>query len=147
MTVPPVEETQSRPTRWQRLVLTLVAAGFSTIFGIALYLKPDARGFGTHQQLGLPPCEFKTLTGLHCPHCGMTTSFSNVVRGRFDDAWNANPLGPLLAAMWAFCIPWCLLTALSGRWLGTQQPFQWFVFGSIGYLALALIVWVLRVLI
>ena len=147
MSETPVVEAKSRPTGWQRLILTLLAFGFLTIFGVAFYLKPDSRGFGTHQQLGLPPCEFKSLTGLHCPHCGMTTSFANIVRGRFDDAWKANPLGLLLAAMLAFCVPWCLLTAMSGRWLGTEQPFQWFVFGSIGYLALALAVWVLRILI
>ena len=34
---------------------------------------------GTHQQLGLPPCNFVTLTGYPCPACGMTTSFALLV--------------------------------------------------------------------
>ncbi len=127
-----------------RLLLGVIALGLLTIFVIAIRLKPDPRGFGTHQQLGLPPCQFKTLTGIRCPHCGMTTSFSNIVRGKFDAAWKANPLGILLASALALCIPWLLATAFTGRWIGTQEPFQYFVFGTIGYLTLAMIVWVFR---
>ena len=138
------EEEAERPGNWQRLSLGVIALGFVTIFVIAIYLKPDPRGFGTHQQLGLPPCTFKALTGFGCPHCGMTTSFSNIVRGRFDAAWMANPLGILLASAFALSIPWCLGTAFSGRWIWTDRPFQWFVWGMIVYLTLAIAVWLVR---
>ncbi|NBO19844.1 MAG: DUF2752 domain-containing protein, partial [Proteobacteria bacterium] len=39
------------------------------------WLTPDARGLGTHEQLGLPPCGFYLWYGLPCPSCGMTTSW------------------------------------------------------------------------
>ena len=63
-------------TRKQRFFTLLLGAGIVVVFGIAVWLKPDPRGFGTHQQLGLPPCTFRSLTGTNCPHCGLTTSFS-----------------------------------------------------------------------
>jgi len=116
-----------------------------TIFVIAIRLEPDERGFGTHQQLGLPPCTFRTFTGVLCPHCGMTTCFTNLVRGNFTAAWTANPAGIPLATAFALGIPWCLAVAVSGRWLGTQEPFKWFVLICLGYLALAVVVWLLRI--
>ncbi|MEQ9410559.1 MAG: DUF2752 domain-containing protein [Fuerstiella sp.] len=135
----------NRPDRMLRLLLAVIAFGLLFLFGIAIWLEPDPRGFGTHQQLGFPPCQFRQFLGVHCPHCGMTTSFSNIVRGRFDAAWDANPLGILLATMFAGAIPWCLATAVTGRFIGTREPFWWLVLGSIGYLVLAVMVWLLRV--
>lgn len=136
----------NRPTGWLRVLLALIACGLLCLFVVALRLEPDPRGFGTHQQLGLPACQFRSLTGLHCPHCGMTTSFSNIVRGRFDAAWQANPLGIPLFTVLALSVPWCLATSVAGRWIGTQEPFRWLVFGTIFYLVLALILWGVRIL-
>ena len=127
-------------------MLTAIALGLVTVFVIAIRLKPDGRGFGTHQQLGLPPCTFRELTGVNCPHCGMTTCFANVVRGRMNDAWTANPAGIPLVVIFALGIPWCLYVAVSGRWLMTEEPFHWFIIISIGYLALALVIWGFRIL-
>lgn len=70
---------------------------------VALWLDPDPRGFGTHQQLripgtgiGLPPCTMKSLTGLPCATCGMTTSFAHAVRGHWITAFHAHPFGLVL---------------------------------------------------
>lgn len=142
MTIDNVE----RPPKRLRILLSLIACGLIGIIAAAVWLKPDSRGFGTHEQLGLPSCQFKTMTGLLCPHCGMTTSFTNIVRGNFDAAWMANPLGiPLFAAV-ALSIPWCLATSFTGRWIGTREPFRCFVFGAIIYLVLAVISWAVRIL-
>lgn len=127
-----------------RVFLGFTAFVLSAVLAIAMRLEPDSRGFGTHEQLGLPPCQFYQFTGMQCPHCGMTTSFANVVRGRFDSAWRANPLGILLSVMFAVCIPWCLVTAVTGSWVLTAEPFRWFVRGTVGYLILAVVLWVLR---
>jgi hypothetical protein len=142
----PQIDAQHQPSRSIRLLLTIIALGLITVFVIAFRLQPDERGFGTHQQLGLPPCTFREFTGVNCPHCGMTTCFANVVRGRFAAAWNANPAGIPLVALFACGIPWCLAVGTSGRWLGTQEPFFYFIVISLGYLTLALLVWGLRIL-
>lgn len=135
-----------RPPCWLRLLLVTVGLGLTGIFVIAAMLNPDARGYGTHQQLGLPPCYFQSATGLLCPHCGMTTSFSNLVRGHFAAAWQANPMGPLLAVLLTVAAPWCLATGFLGKWIITPRPFHWFVVTAILYLSVAAVTWVLRIL-
>ena len=124
-----------------------MAVGVIGVFAIAFALKPDPSGFGTHQQLGLPACTFRTLTGFDCPHCGMTTSFSNIVRGNLSAAWNANPVGIPLAITCALCTPWWILVSVTGCRTISREPLRCLVFGAIGYVATALCVWVIRVLI
>lgn len=68
-----------------------------SVLSVAIYLKPAARGYGTHQQLGMSPCGLLVRTGLPCPSCGMTTAFSNTVRGRVWAAIYAQAGGFLLA--------------------------------------------------
>jgi Protein of unknown function (DUF2752) len=41
------------------------------------------------------PCPLRTLTGVPCPLCGMTTSVESTVHGHLLDALRANPAGPL----------------------------------------------------
>ena len=72
---------------------TLVAA--SLVLAVARWLKPALIGYGTHTQLGLPPCNFLLLTHLPCPSCGLTTSFAWAIRLQFGKAFSANPFGIL----------------------------------------------------
>jgi len=51
---------------------------------------------GTHRALGLPKCMFLQWTGLPCPGCGLTTSFSWLAHGQWQKAFEVHPLGPLL---------------------------------------------------
>jgi len=54
-----------------------------------------------------PPilCLWTRIFGLHCPGCGLHHAAFQLVRGRFHDAWSANPLVyavlPLLAFLYA----------------------------------------------
>ena len=66
------------------------------VLAIAAWLKPAAIGYGTHMQLGLPPCNFLRLTHLPCPTCGMTTCFAWAIRLQFRKAFLANPFGILV---------------------------------------------------
>lgn len=86
--------------RGYALAITGVALA---LLGTAIYLKPSPKGYGTHRQLGYPPCGMMVMTGLPCPTCGMTTSFAHTVRGQWWSAIAAQPAGFLL----------CLLTVLA----------------------------------
>jgi len=130
--VAPTEESMDERPRvrranwWVRGALVLFALGFATVFYIATLVKPyDAAGhplrMSSHTSLGMPPCRFKEMTGMPCPSCGMTTSFALLVRG---DVWNslrANWVGTGLAVGCALLIPWCLVSAVRGRYLGVRR--------------------------
>ena len=88
------------PAAWSALALLALAA-----IVLARLLDPDPRGFGTHTQLGLPPCGFAQLTGLGCPSCGLTTSFAHMARGQLTLALRAHGLGPLLFVLCVACVP------------------------------------------
>lgn len=82
----------------------------------ARLLYPSPVGYGTHQQLGLPPCTSVALLGLRCPACGMTTSWSYAMRGQWVSAWNANAggLGLVMIAL-AYIPTFCYYLA-RGYW-------------------------------
>lgn len=63
---------------------------------IALFLRPDPHGHGTHQQMGLPPCPSVLMLDRPCPGCGLTTSWTAFVHGDFARAFSAHALGPVL---------------------------------------------------
>jgi len=79
-----------------RLRGLVVALGCGVLLAFSAWLKPSETGVGTHEQLGLPPCEFMVRTGWPCPTCGMTTSFAALAHGRFALAWRAHPFGAIL---------------------------------------------------
>jgi hypothetical protein len=107
-------------------------------FVVARTLDPDPRGFGTHQQFGLPECTIRILFERPCPGCGMTTCFSHFVRGEFVAAARANPAGILLAAFCVLMIPWSLVSAVRGRLWLVDEPVTLLVatIAAIGMLAL-----------
>jgi hypothetical protein len=56
-------------------------------------VHPDARGIGTHEQLGLEPCGWPVAYGIPCPTCGCTTAACHLVHGHIVDAFVAQPFG------------------------------------------------------
>jgi hypothetical protein len=100
-----------------RSLLAMLGVGLAVLLAVAAYLQPDReRHYGTHEQLGLPPCTFYLLFGVPCPTCGMTTAWAHLVRGEIFAACRANAGGALLGAMAIFAVPWSLVAALRGRW-------------------------------
>ena len=81
-----------RTDKWVAVGLLVSAC---TVLAVARWLTPSASGYGTHTQLGLPPCTFLRLTHLPCPSCGLTTCFAWAVRLHFWKAFLANPFGIL----------------------------------------------------
>ena len=90
--------------RDQAVYLVTAALAATTLF-IARGLHPAVQGFGTHEQLGLPPCTFFKLTGIPCPSCGMTTCFAHAAKFHFIEAAIAQPCGLLLFFLAVLLIP------------------------------------------
>lgn len=80
--------------RLTAIVFMLVSLG---LLLIASGLTPAGIKGSTHQQLGLPPCGFLTITGKPCATCGMTTAFAYAAHESFFDSFRAQPMGMLLA--------------------------------------------------
>jgi hypothetical protein len=102
---------------WQRTVLAAAGLALIGLLATAAWLRPASRGYGTHQQLGLPPCTLQAWYGFRCPSCGMTTSWSHMMRGQVVSAVRVNSGGALLAVVAAVCGPWMLASGVCGRWL------------------------------
>jgi hypothetical protein len=110
--------TRAEPLPWYlRTVLAIAGAGALGLLLTAGLLKPSPDGFGTHRQLGLPPCSFTMWFGKRCPSCGMTTSWAHLTKGRVLDSLAANAGGTLLALSAAMVGPWALWSGLRGKWL------------------------------
>jgi hypothetical protein len=117
------------------------------LLATARSLTPDARGFGTHEQLGLTPCSFYRWTGWQCPTCGATTAWSHAMRGDWPAAARAN-LAAAVACPFAVTLAiWSLVSAIAGRFLlAMPTPRVWLVIGS-ALVAVALLDWIRRVII
>jgi len=112
----------------QRIAMVAIALAPLSLLLTAALLTPDARGHGTHEQLGLPPCTFYVIFHRPCPACGMTTSWAWLVRGEIGHALAANAGGTLLACLSLVGAAWMLVSALCGRWFG-GRPSQWAIVG------------------
>ena len=119
----------------QRIVLVALAFVLLGLLATAATLTPDARGHGTHQQLGLPPCTFYMIFQRPCPACGMTTSWAWLLRGEIGHAVAANAGGTLLAGLSLAGVPWLLVSGLRGRWFG-GRPHEWTMAAAAGVVSL-----------
>ena len=131
---------------WVRMNLVLVAAGLIAVFTVGALLRPyDENGRPrrqeTHRQLGLPPCSFYALTGLPCPSCGFTTSFSLLIHLDPVNSLRANSAGAMLAAFCLAVIPWSLYSAWRGRLLLIRSVEKAVITSLIGFVAFMLVRW------
>ena len=138
------EHKQPKLPRCQRLWLAALGSGLLAMLILAGLLRPDCRGYGTHQQLGLPACTFNRVFGYRCPSCGMTTSWAHLVRGRVIRAVRANAGGTLLGVIAMIAGPWALVSGCYGRWV-VRLPSQWTaVTLAIAIVLITLIDWSIR---
>ena len=131
-------------SRRSRFFAAIVGVGLLAVLLLASQLRPDARGWGTHQQLGLPPCSLVALVGVRCPACGMTTSWALATRGRIVEAVRTHVTGTLLAVGSLVVGLGAVVVAASGRmlsWLPSQLMVAWMAAAVAG---LILVEWILR---
>lgn len=100
------------------LVLALACAAPFAVLALGLALEPDARGFGTHEQLGAGPCPPLARWNLPCPGCGVTTALVHAAQGEPVRALAAQPLGFALALAALLAAPLALVLHRRGRDLG-----------------------------
>jgi hypothetical protein len=135
-TAQPAQAGRSRASLRLRGALLLVPC--AAVLCVAVWLTPRSAGYGTHQQLGLPPCSFLSRTGYPCPSCGLTSSFAAMAHGRIAEALRDHPFGPPLVLAVA-AIGLCGLAELvSGRdvVLRLLRPGAWWaVVAATGLLA------------
>ena len=103
-----------------RGLLVLALVGSLALVVIGVFTTPDERGYGTHEQLGLPACRARDWFGVPCPACGTTTAVSNVLRGRPIAGLRAQPLGFALAVGWPLFALWALRVCRTGGDLGVR---------------------------
>lgn len=130
---------------WPMRCLSLLVAIF--LLGLlitARYLEPDAAGFGTHQQLGLPACTSIVLFGANCPACGMTTSWAWVTRGEMFRAIQINAGGSLLALIAIAYLPTSCYFFFGGRRSRHGRCSLVFGVGLLSALAIATLQWASR---
>ena len=144
MDVKPVSRASVRPGRLNAIV---VAAGCFGVLGTASYLTPDPRGFGTHEQLGLPPCISSNYLGVPCPLCGMTTAFTLMAHARPIEALHAQPAGALLFVLCALVMAGASTAAIFGhtpRHAAALAQSSWIGMGIVALLAGA---WVYKLIV
>jgi hypothetical protein len=131
-----------------RAGLIAVAVALAGVFVAAARIDPydedgNPRTMSTHTQLGLPPCNFVTLTGKPCPSCGMTTSFALLVRGDVVSSARANWVGSVICVLWAVTMVWAAASGVSGKTLFVPRGRGELVFTLIAgsVLALMLVRW------
>ncbi|HEX5104544.1 MAG TPA: DUF2752 domain-containing protein [Pirellulaceae bacterium] len=100
---------------------------------------------GTHKQLGLPDCTIVQWFGMRCPSCGMTTSWSHMMRGHVISSFQANAGGALLALTALACGPWLIVSGCRGRWTCTQPHEGTTLLIGVTIIVVTLADWTLRV--
>ena len=96
-------------------LLAIAFAGIGLLIAFALWIEPDARGYGTHEKLGMPACKMLELTGWPCPGCGVTTSIALASRGRIVASLLNQPFGLVVAVAMPLCFVWAFVGVVRGR--------------------------------
>lgn len=127
-----------------RGLLVLIGLALAAGFGLAWTVSPDSRGYGTHQQFGLPPCSLYVLFGIPCPSCGSTTAFAHYVRGEWLAAARSNMAAFLLALLCTLLIPWSGYSAWRGRLWRISDPAWSIALALVGLATTSLLHWGVR---
>jgi len=118
----------------------------TVLLAVASRLTPDARGFGTHEQLGMAACWVQSQTDWLCPACGMTTAWAYTLDGNLTAALQTNLGGTLLCLLACLAAPWLIISALRGRWLLGRPTLRAIVVTATIVMGLTMLEWARRVM-
>ncbi len=128
VSVPAVARLAGRRSVRLRVRGGLLAGGVLGLAVLAFSLTPISGGYGTHEQLGLPPCSLLVRTGWPCPTCGLTTSVTFMAHGQVAAAFGAHPFGVVLAALLAVAMAAGVAELATGRdVLALARPSLWWL--------------------
>jgi hypothetical protein len=102
-------------------VLFLALAG-PILALVLLGAEPDARGHGTHEQLGMAPCAFPARFGLPCPTCGVTTAAAWAARLDLVSAYRTQIFGATLFLLFELLSARAILALIRRRDLVVPHP-------------------------
>jgi hypothetical protein len=125
-------------------VAAVAALTLTAPVALATRLTPDARGWGTHEQLGFAGCWFRQWSGRACPTCGMTTAWAYAVRGEALAAVESNVGGVLMLVATVGTAAWLAMVAATGRPLGGRPRLRWAVWTGTAWLIVTLADWARR---
>lgn len=92
-------------SRQDQIWYMVISSAAGLLLLVARLLRPSPDGFGTHRQLGLPPCAFLHFTGIPCPSCGLTTSVAHAARLHFYESVITQPFGLVIFLIAILSIP------------------------------------------
>lgn len=87
------------PNRWRRAAP--IACGCVALGAAALVARFDPAAAGSH----FPACQFRAMTGLWCPGCGLTRGFHQLFTGH-----------PISAIQYNIFVPLVLVAVVAGWW-------------------------------
>ncbi len=116
---PVVEDTAPasapRRSREHLLVVGTAILAAAVLVSLGLFLTPDPRGVGTHEQVGLRPCTTMELWGIPCPGCGVTTSVTKATQRNFWGSFKNQPFGFLCFLFGIAFVVWTPIAHFRGR--------------------------------
>lgn len=136
----PVAEGPLNPWGDRAVAAVVLLAGLAVVYALSMVV-PDARGHGTHEQLGMAPCGWPAVMQAPCPTCGVTTAAAHMVHASPIDAIATQPFGAALAGSGLVLAAWAAWCLVAGR--SFMVPLIRLPYGSIalGWLVLFLASW------
>ena len=127
----------------------LLCFGIVALVGVSvlgLWVDPDPRGFGTHEQLGLAPCRTMEWAGIPCPGCGVTTSVSLLWHGDLWASFVNQPFGFLMGILTPLAALGIIVNHFRGHDLYADLTAMRWGRWLLGLVSLIIVAWIYKII-